>query len=312
MTATVTNRDVTVSAATLLLSAADVTGVASLLWVRPYDNPNPTTGDDYLWMGSTDHAADVDGKLFRGYSASLTTPPTSWTVFEPPGSDWAQPETPWFVHNPGHARPYFVYYHPNNSASGGSQSSRLATYDTDWSNGTDEGEVLPATANLRSPILDHTGYMRVERESATVWHAWSLTRSSTEITQGYWTSTDGIAWTCVSDDVEAEAMMPTGRRMSLLVKRFTVGRHQFCILHTRPSSSTGGAAASADGRLVLCRVADETTFTAAQEIWRPADDAVTDDIRSVDVFPDPANPSLIHVYVAIAKTSVYYLTATIA
>lgn len=303
----------TVSTPTLLLSASDL-ATDSVYWTRPYPNPDAVGGgDEYLWLGSTDHAPTINGRIYRGFSASPDTVPSSWTVFVPPGG-WTQPETPWFIYNPGHARPYHLYYHSSTAESvGGNQSSRMVSHTSvAWESGTDEGEQLPATA--ASPALDHTGYMSVERRGATDWHAWSFVRAAGgpagRAEYGYWTDSDGDVWTCVNDDVDVRSMLPSGRQLVLrALNRFTIGATTYAILTEHPDDTgTGGVDADPNGQIILCEMPDEETFTVVSRLWAPADNALADDLRDVRAYQDDGDPTLIHLYIHIGRTDVHYAT----
>lgn len=298
--------------AALFLSNTDVdVGLTSLYWTRPYLNP-ATTGpaDKYLWFGSTDHADDDEWQMYRGTSAAPDVAPESWAMFRPP-SPHNQEETPFFVHNPGHARPWFLYYHSLGSTSGGDQSSRLVTHtNATFESGTDEGEVLSANDNLSPALCDHTGYMTVERRSATDWHAWSLTRSHTTHGRsefGYWTSTNGIAWTCVSDDLDVRSMVDPGRILSVSSgNRFTIdGTHYMVMLEK--DDDGGGGGPQPNSQVVLVEQTDEETFTNVQWIWDPVSVGLADNLRTVRAYQDDEDPLKVHLYLHLtAAGDLYY------
>lgn len=302
---------------TLLVTAATI-GVAQVYWTRPYPNP-ATTGeaDAYLWLGSTDHSSGAEENMYRGYSAAPNIAPSSWTVFRP-ASAGNQRETPCFVHNPASPRPFWLYLHPSMSESGGNQGSRLVTHTgADWENGTDEGEVLPATANIAPDILDHTGYMWVERRSATNWHAWSFVRAASahgRAEYGHWTSTDGLDWTCVNDDLDVRSMCPSGRQLVLRAfQPFTVDGTDYIITTEHPdTTATGGADADPAGRVVLMEATSDEAWTGRRVVFGPPDLGTTDDLRDVRAYQDDADPNLIHLYIHVARSHVYYAALTAA
>lgn len=271
-------------------------------------------GDEYLWLGSTDHGNSSTDTMYRGYSAAQDTPPTSWTLFEPPGG-FFQNETPHFVYDPDEARPFRLYYHPQHSDSGGQQQTRLASYASDWTSGTDEGEMLPATANpAGTDPLIHTGYAVFERRTATDWHAWSLTRNTLPATYGHWTSSDGETWTCANDDLDATTgATAVGRELVITnLNRVTIGATEYAVMVERPLASAGGGGAVPGGTVVICEMTDDETFVNASTIWSPITEGTIDNVRNVRAVQDATDPALIHLYVHVDKETVYYATHTVA
>lgn len=282
-----------------LLTATDV-GLPSLYWTRPFPNP-ATTGpsDRYVWLGSLDHGSSSPTH-YRGYSASPSVAPTSWTTFGPTGSG-SQKETPHFVYDPDEVRPFRLYFHSaENDGVGGMQATRLASYTTAWGTGTSHGRVLLSTENTGPTVLDHTGYAFVLRNSATDWEAWSLTRGGADSTNGYWTSADGEVWDCVDDDI--------GFRPSLV---FTVGNSGRYGIGTVSPPGYSGAGAFPDTKTVVYPMPTPTTQGTPTVIWDPHDFAVVDNMRDVRAMQDPDDEMLIHLYPHIDSTAVYYATHTV-
>lgn len=311
--AVVKRPDPVLSTPTLFLTNTDV-GVTWLYWTRPYPNPDATGPDDaYLWLGSSDHAGNGQDNMYRGYSASPDVAPTSWTIFQP-NSAGDQQETPCFVYVPGHVRPYWLYYHPNSSPAPNNQQSKLITHTSPaWENGTEGGWMLPGSGF--TPILDHTGYMWVERGSANDWHAWSFTRSEGthgRAEYGHWTATNGTAWTCVNDDLDVRSMLEAGRMLVLrCFQPFWLDGVRYAITTEHPDNTeTGAADPDPGGKVVLIRVPDRERFEKVAELWEPADLGLTDDLRDVRAFQDEDNPRLIHLYIHCPRTHVYHATLT--
>lgn len=289
-----------------LLTAGNV-GAPSLYWTKPYANPVAVGGgDEYVWLGSTDHAPTGPGTMYRGFSASLDTPPTSWTLFNPPGG-FNQTETPSLVYDAAETRPWRLYYHPNHSVSGGSQSTRLASYSSAWGSGTDDGEKFPATENTNPGLLDHTGYAIVRRVSSTDWRAWTLTRSATP-TFGYWESTDGETWNCVNDTLDITSMAPSGYRLSVPSLQFEVGGTTYGVGSLTPT--TAPASGDSGVKVVIFPMTDNETYGTPTEIWDPTDVDLPDNVRSVMAVQDPTTPALIHLYIQV-NNAIYYDTYTV-
>lgn len=300
-----------------VLVASDVPA-DSLYWTRPYLNPDAVGGgDEYLWLGSTDHASSNSGRIYRGFSASPATVPASWTAFVPAGGSVStQNETPSFVYKTGHARPYWLYWHPNTSDSGGGQNSRLTTHTgVAWESGTDEGEVFPANAD--SPELDHTGYANVYRLDATDWRAWTFARSFADhgrAEYAFWISSDGLDWTVINDDLDVRSMVTEGDMLVVRAfNRFEYNGTVYCITTQHPDDvSTGGSNADPGGEVVLCSLTGNQTFVFLQRLWGPLDDALTDDLRDVRAYQDDSDPALIHLYIHNTRTAMLYATLEMA
>lgn len=257
-----------------------------------------------MWVGSTDHG-DANGVCFRGYSSAPDVAPDAWEQFALPGG-FTEPETPWLVHDPTEARPFRLYYHCKQAETGIGQRTRLASYATDWTGGTDEGEVLPETG----AGFSHTGYAHVYRRGADDWVAWSLTVGGDDPRFGYWTSTDGETWTCINGDLDVTSMVASGLIAVTTLSVFTVSGTRYGIAMHKPEAGAGGASV-AGVKVVLVEMPDEETFTNVQTVWDPIEQGVEDWVSSVQAFQDPGDETLIHLYVTIAKTSVYHHELTL-
>lgn len=179
-----------------------------LYFLRPYPLKtwNPTlagTNGDYVWFRSTDHAG---GGIYRGYSASPSTLPSSWTLIlaatapsaDDPTYDWTSLETPYLAWN-NETSLFHLYAH---AVRVGSSSPIIQTTHVwtspDLATWTWAGVAFPNVTGR-----NHTGYAIVRRTGVNQWIANTLLTDSTATVpnlSGYWTSTDGLSWTLAQEE----------------------------------------------------------------------------------------------------------------
>lgn len=287
-----------------VLTAAD-TGTDSVFWTRPFDNPDAIGGgDEYLWIGSTDHG---NGFTYRGLSASQTVLPTSWTKFLPPHGTGR--ETPHLIYEPAAARPWRLYY--SGAIVDDGQKTMLAAYPTigdmvtDSVNATDHGIIFPNDV-VEGQTFDHTGYAYVERRSSSDYHAWSLVQAGSNPRFAHWISDDGLAWMVADYPLDKTSMVDAGRELVIgNLNRVTVGETTYAILVEQPDDNVGGGGVQPGRRVVLCTMADDVTISEPVELWSPSAHGLTDDLRNVRAVQDAADETLIHLFIHNDTTRVY-------
>lgn len=291
-------------------------GISTVYWMRPYScdaigNPTLCGANSYLWLYSSNHtnsgvyygtSNSLDGSDYVDGGSVVTTSQTGYTT---------PPETPWLIYHPEdpNSRPYYLYSHASKS---GGQSTHLHT-SADMVTWTFEGEVLPIGGTIPSgatygeasgSTIDHTGYFRPVRYSPTDWRGPSLLISTSNSTQGYWSSNDGKTWT-IRGSYDDAGLAMVGDRIGAIegTSYVTESGEPRYLLIEKGSSGAGGVGTE----IWLRTMAISGIFALSDN--QPTDPVITfPSGQGLTAYDD--NAGTLHVYVQ-NENDIYYYTAPV-